>query len=300
MSHARRIWTTRMLIVALLAGTVALPVCAGIPEPGITLYGKVLDSQGGLATEGRLVWTYAPAATSDIVTVAADLRLIEGSTDVFSYAVRIPARAPVAGVETESDALLLRDSATAYIRSVTCDGSSIAFDSATSVKVALADRGTVERIDLFMGGAVSGDVDLDNRITAMDIQSAINVTLGIDVGGMAPLTDANNDGIVNAIDIQMIINRALGVQTDKDDQTAKDDQPEIDDNPPYESDGPELIIAANDPASPIEDAGEETAVDEPAQAAPIIEGTPVAGVLGLGLAAAACALIGITVSNRKR
>jgi hypothetical protein len=122
---------------------------------------------------------------------------------------------------------------------------------------------------------------------------------------MGPLTDANGDGVVNAMDIQIMINEALAAETDTGDNVVTGDHAEIDilaeiDDLLHESDGSFSVLAADAPASAPGDAGEETAIEEPTDAEPIIEGTPVAGALGLGLAAAACALLGMTVSNRKR
>lgn len=51
------------------------------------------------------------------------------------------------------------------------------------------------------------DINEDGTVDSVDIQTVINIVLGI-FGGTA---DANNDGMTNSVDIQLVINEVLGV-----------------------------------------------------------------------------------------
>jgi len=56
---------------------------------------------------------------------------------------------------------------------------------------------------------VTGDVNSDGAVNALDVQLTINAALGIDIGGRD--ADINADGTVNALDVQLCINAALGI-----------------------------------------------------------------------------------------
>ncbi len=56
---------------------------------------------------------------------------------------------------------------------------------------------------------VTGDVNGDGSVNALDVQLTINGALGMDIGGRD--ADINDDGSVNALDVQLCINAALGI-----------------------------------------------------------------------------------------
>ena len=65
-----------------------LASAAGIPEPGLVMYGAVRNTAAGNARiiTGTLTWTITPASGSP-VTVTAPLTDISGQ---YSYALRVP------------------------------------------------------------------------------------------------------------------------------------------------------------------------------------------------------------------
>jgi len=280
MSSAHRIWTVVTALVLLFVVAPARETHAGIPEPGVTLYGKVFGMEGQLLTEGNLTWTYAPSGTTDTIAVSTDLRKMYGLDDVFSYAVRIPAQLEVPGLPVQADALLLKETPATYGRAAAYGGTALGFDAPAYVTVSLADRGAVERVDLYLARLIIGDIDGDDTVSAVDVQTVINTVLGLDVGGRAPLADVNGDGVVNALDIQFIINRALGIESGKSDKASGD-----------------VIVSASDDGAEPEGAEEEN-VERGAP--PVVEGAPVDGAIGLALMAAVCALGGAFAMARKR
>jgi len=280
MSSTYRIWAIGTLLGLLCIVAIAHEACAGIPEPGVTLYGKVFGREGELVTEGSLAWTYAPTGTADPITVSTELRTMDGFDGVFSYAVHIPAQLSVPWLPVQADALLLETIPSNYYRSATYSGTALGFDAPAFVNISFADRGTVERVDLYLGRKVTGDIDGDDRLSAVDVQTIINTVLGLDIGGRAPLADVNGDGVVNAQDIQFIINRVLGIESGKSHKASGD-----------------IIVSTSDDDAEPESAEEE---DIEQGAPPVVEGTPVASAVGLGLMAAVCAIGGMLALARKR
>jgi len=278
MPSVHRIW----VILVLLGVLFVLSAHAGIPEPGITLYGKVFDLEGCLLTEGTLTWVYSTSAgTGNTVSVATELRQMDAQDDTFSYVVQIPAQVPIGGLPVQADTLSLEETAVVYRRGAVYQQSALAFDVPASVSVSMTDRGAVERVDLFLGRTVAGDIDGDDKVTAVDVQNVINTALGLDVGGRAPLTDLNGDGVVDAIDVQLAVNGALGISIRRPDTPSK----------------------ADDTTTVSEEQGEgesEAQASTGQNAAPVVEGTPVAGVLGLTSLAAVCAIVGAFGIRRKK
>ena len=77
---------------------------AGVPEPGITLYGTVY-SEGTPLHTGDLTWTYTPQGGGS-VEVTVPLQLIsQGGLD-YSYVAHIPAETPMAGFALSGQALV--------------------------------------------------------------------------------------------------------------------------------------------------------------------------------------------------
>jgi len=274
MSSTYRIWAIGTMLALLCVVAIAHDAWAGIPEPGVTLYGKVFGREGELVTEGNLAWTYALTGIADPITVGTELRTIDGVDGIFSYTVHIPAQLSVPWLPVRADALLLETVPTTHYRSATYDGVALGFDAPAFVNISLADRGTVERVDLYLGRKVMGDIDGDDRISAVDVQTVINTALGLDVGGRAPLADVNGDGVVDAVDVQLLVNRLLGIVDHEPGKAAEDD-----------------LISVGEDASEDEIDGAD---------APAVEGAPVAGMFGLGLVASICAIGGLVASARKR
>ena len=135
------------LVLLLVCICLAQPAAyAGIPEPGITLYGRVTDADGNVLSSGTLTWTYAPKGAGDVKTFTTELAPFSGPAGSFSYRARIPFESAVNGFPVSAGALSLSDSPLEYIRTVNVVGTEITLS--TSVTLSLADRGRVMRLDI--------------------------------------------------------------------------------------------------------------------------------------------------------
>src|SRR5262245_40092739 len=137
----------------------------GIPEPGLVLYGRVVNvAQGGRPmTHGALQWTLQPLDGSPPVTVSVNLTNIH---DQFSYVARIPFQTVPPGFALSANHLELKSFSPGYTRSamVVVPGS---FNNAFILPSALPsfafsrlDRGGIERVDLQVSVALV-DADRD-------------------------------------------------------------------------------------------------------------------------------------------
>jgi len=178
------------LMCVVLASSVA--VADGVPEPGITLYGRVLADDGSLVTQGRLVWTFVPATSPNSlrVTVSADLvPIADGAGNTFSYCIHIPAEMPVPGMALSGSRLPATASQAIYQRSAMVDGAFTAFvsESFRTTTFSYPERGKVERVDLITGiygppdipwgpSPVHGEllVPLDNALDWADSARAVS------------------------------------------------------------------------------------------------------------------------------
>ena len=123
---------------------------AGIPEPGLTLYGVVKNDLGGASvrlTTGTLTWTIAPSLGPP-VTMTAELKNIN---DQFCYALAVPLESGFQGQQPSTNALQVYVSPTQYDFSQVRIGTNTAAiaPSATPVlELAQGSRGGYERMDL--------------------------------------------------------------------------------------------------------------------------------------------------------
>ncbi len=100
---------------AVLLALVGLNALAGIPEPGIVLYGVVTNTtDGARLTSGTLVWTYSNSL-SGAVSVTGMLSNVGGQ---FSYVITIPFETAVTN-EAVVNALPLTSGNTTYQRFAT-------------------------------------------------------------------------------------------------------------------------------------------------------------------------------------
>ena len=119
---------------------------AGIPEPGIILYGQVRGQDGTLLTSGELTWTYAPEGGASPVTVSAELRLINGAGGPYSYRALIPLETATALFPVNPGALEVLDVATQYVRTGSVAGADITMTH--NIALSTADIGSARRVDL--------------------------------------------------------------------------------------------------------------------------------------------------------
>lgn len=178
-----------MAMVALVFMSVSLR--AGIPEPDLVWYGKVLTTENGAVirvTSGTLVWQIEPLGGGTPWNLSTRLTNIN---DQFSFVLRVRCETPEPGVTTTPETVGLTLPATGYRRlTVKLDGEPLSLNGAPDQFFpALADRGRSERIDLMLG-AVPADADGDGLADAWEQQY---------FGGLAanPNDDPDGDGMTN-------------------------------------------------------------------------------------------------------
>jgi hypothetical protein len=174
-----------------LMAMAAVGVKAGIPEPDLVWYGKVMASAGGTPvrlTSGTLVWQIEPLSGGPTLLVATALTNINQQ---FSFALRVPCESLEPGVGASTNVINLASPANRYRRlTVTLDGQPLTLMSAGSeLSPLLTDRGRSERVDLRLGTAL---VDSDGDGLADPWEQLYFGGLGAD-----PLADPDGDGVNN-------------------------------------------------------------------------------------------------------
>jgi hypothetical protein len=145
-----------------LFGLFAASAEAGIPEPDLVWYGKVMASSGGApvrVTAGTLVWQIEPLAGGPAVVLTTALTNVN---DQFSFVLRVPCESPEPGAGGSLAVIQLSTPPTGYRRfTVTLEGEPLALiGTATEFSPLPTHRGRAERIDLQLGAApVDADGD---------------------------------------------------------------------------------------------------------------------------------------------
>lgn len=180
--------------IAILASALTLlsfPAGAGIPEPDLVWYGKVLMASGDItvrATTGTLAWRIEPVAGGTPWVLVTALTNIH---DQFSFILRVPCESPEPAVPATTNTLVLTSPATSYRRlTVTLDGQPLTLMSApTVIAPTVGDRGRTERIDLVLG-TLPVDTDGDGMADSWE---------QLHFGGLGahPDDDADGDGVSN-------------------------------------------------------------------------------------------------------
>jgi len=138
-----------VLTVLFACGWIGIPattVMAGIPEPGIVMYGQVLDDAGGLVTEGDLTLEYVPGGAGVALSITTPLSRIEGPGGPFSYRLAVPLETELAGFPVSGGALALSPGPLPYTRNMTVEGASITVSH--EITLSPADRGAAQRVDV--------------------------------------------------------------------------------------------------------------------------------------------------------
>jgi hypothetical protein len=167
----------------------------GLPEPDLVLYGAIHNVRSGNVrlTAGTLTWRFQPVTGGPVVSVSTHLTNLH---DQFSYVLRLPCETPVVGFAASPNTLPLSSVPVQYSRvQVEVDGVPAAFaiPALTNRSVSMADRGTLERIDL-LTSAQPPDSDGDGLDDAWECQY-------FGCNGQAYL-DADNDGLTNLAEYQ--------------------------------------------------------------------------------------------------
>lgn len=154
-------FAARLAVLSLLIATIAS--AAGIPEPGLVMYGAVRNTAAGNARliTGTLTWTITPASGSPI-TVTTPLTDISGQ---YSYALRVPFESVVGSSTLSANTLPLNSATTSYTRTnvyLTVNGTNypctIAAPAVGNFTFNTATRGKMDPVDLTVNAAgVSGN-----------------------------------------------------------------------------------------------------------------------------------------------
>ena len=173
---------------------------AGLPEPGIVLYGKVFDETGALVTTGELEWTFSPVSGGNPVSVSTMLSQIDAEGGPYSYRVTIPLESELPGVTSSGNAIPISEAAYEYTRTGLLKGTSIS--RTDTVVISTDSRGTFELVTIGSPAITDNDGDeMDDNweqlIVNADPNDGINSiedVLGDD--------DFDNDGESNATEYQ--------------------------------------------------------------------------------------------------
>jgi hypothetical protein len=179
-----------LLLLLLLAPRPA--DASGIPEPSLTLYGKVLNKFNGATarvTQGEIKWTFKPLNGGAWVTVTNRLTNIN---DQFSFVLQVPCESEIIGVLLSPNTLKVPTVPAQVDRAaVTVNQQPVTFLNAAQATMSLAayERGRIERVDLQVTIA---PVDGDGDGLPDDWEMAHFGSLG-----HAPNGDADGDGVSN-------------------------------------------------------------------------------------------------------
>jgi hypothetical protein len=181
----------RQVGLVALFGLCADSAQAGIPEPDLVWYGKVMASSGGVpvrVTAGTLVWQIEPLAGGPAVVLTTTLTNVNNQ---FSFVVRVPCESSEPGVEGSHAAIQLSTPPRSYRRlTVTLEGEPLALISTANEFSPLpTHRGRAERIDLQLGAAPV-DADGDGLSDAWEL---------LHFGSLSavPHDDPDGDGLDN-------------------------------------------------------------------------------------------------------
>jgi hypothetical protein len=137
----------------LLVTLVHLPSgqAAGIPEPSLTLYGKVLNTFNGATTRvtsGEILWTFKPLGGGAWVTITNRLTNIN---DQFSFVLQVPCESEIIGVLLSPNTLKVPTSPAQVDRStvlVNTQAVTLVNPAQAIMTLAANERGRIERVDL--------------------------------------------------------------------------------------------------------------------------------------------------------
>jgi len=166
---------------------------AGIPEPGIIYYGKVLDESGHLLTSGELTLTLTHASTNQSVIKTTQLREIKDNDINYSYSLVIPIETDITGYPVSENAIELSTSSVTFNRSAKIENTAISMID--SIQLTNKNIGSVENFLI----SKNGDTDNDGLPDAweekiIDFNGSDSISL---ITHVHPEGDFDGDGVSN-------------------------------------------------------------------------------------------------------
>jgi MYXO-CTERM domain-containing protein len=122
---------------------------AGVPQPGIVLYGQVSDDQGIQLFDGELTFSYTPAMGGDSVQISARLRSIDGPGGPYSYRALLPFEAASEAFPASGDAVPVTMDAVEYVREGQVTGTSVVMSH--NIFLSTGDISSAQRVDVCVG-----------------------------------------------------------------------------------------------------------------------------------------------------
>ncbi len=148
---------------------------AGIPEPGILVYGKVFDSQAQQVTDGELAWGVSGSGVD--VSLSVPLASLDAAGGPFSYVVVLPLEMGVPGYPVGEDAIPVTDSVVSYARTAEVTGEDISYED--TVSISRDSIGLLARIDIDAPENYhSGDTNYDNLFSLRELMRMIELYTG--------------------------------------------------------------------------------------------------------------------------
>ena len=171
-----RIGTACILALAFLASGDAL---AGIPRPGLILYGQVRNESGELLTSGSLTWTFTPVAGGAPITFNATLKEVPAPDGPYSYVATLSLESDAPGYPAADTAVAITAAPADFVQDVVVQGTAIR--STTTVALSSVDAGSIKRVDIGPGSGKptrqyhSADLDTNRRFSLSEFLRVIEL-----------------------------------------------------------------------------------------------------------------------------
>ena len=211
MCKARLVFGITVAIALAGLGPTVPAAHAGIPGPGMILYGQVRDDTGALVTTGGLTWTFVAESGGTPVQFTTTLGEITGPGGPYSYKLTIPLESAVPGYPVSANALAAEIDPVSYTRVVEVAGANVSM--LHTVMISRSDRATAQRVDVCPTCSAtantyhSADLNHDFQFSLGELLGGIELYLGTDTheyhsdgaGGYAPGPGAR-DGAPHSAD----------------------------------------------------------------------------------------------------